>query len=406
MTIIIWFIMATVIGVNIIVAPCTVHAFDICKNAWVTILTCIMVIIWAINVVSDGRFKGFNKTIAVNKALVLYIVAVGVSVIFSDNQLTNIIGGYKRQEGWLFLVISIAFFIIVANFITKENIDIFVNTLIVLCVVCIAYGFVQEYGYGLFGHDKQGLLAPYSTFGNPIFFAMFLSMIMPLFWYKLLTSNTYLLRILYLFGIALIVVSMINTQCRSGLLTIMIASIIYFFVAIKAIGFKRLLPIIIGIVMIVLCISGYIITKDDHLSAIASKFSRVSMDSDRVFILKEMSHVIKNNFVTGIGNEGIHKFVPIRVITIDRAHNEIVQQIVSYGILGLIAYLYLIYCFCHGARRVYRLEVNPKAKLLIISLFIACASYFMCAQFNPTHISITTTFYGIAGSIYGIKNYS
>jgi len=225
-------------------------------------------------------------------------------------------------------------------------------------------------------------------------------MIMPLAYYKVLKSEGLAAKIRYLLIAVVFMVNMVNTQTRSGMMAVVVSSAVF-------LGFSKLWnrrnAVVIGGILIIICCINMFIDRNNNWEILLSKMSITNYsNNDRISIYESSLSAIKENLWIGSGYEAIHKRTGSDIANMDRAHNEILQQLMAYGIFGLCAYFYLVYCYCRDTWEVYR--YIPGCRLLIVVLFSCCLSYFVFVQFNPSHIPISTVFWTLLGATYGVKN--
>lgn len=390
MTPIFTLLLIAVAGAILVVAPCTACAFDVGKISVVSISVSVMVIIWAVQVLRTGRFEGFGNTRNVNLAILLYICSVAISVVFSLEWLTSLVGIYKRYDGFISLLVYVSLFLIAANFVTRKNVELLISTIIWSGVACGVFALVQKYN-AIYSHDvmrpvlKQ--IWPSSTIGNPAFFAMLMSVMIPLVTYKVLCKRVSW-RYIYIFALAILVAGLVVSNTRCAVIAVAVSMAVFFYFGCPA--KNRWLAFLVCLrIAVVVAALAYVL----KLSVI-TKFLNGNY-SDRLDLYACMVPLIKNNWLTGIG------LGTVLESGAQQTHNETAQQLVSYGILGLGAYIYLLVCICKDVWKFYGDEDN---KLLIVTLFCGCLAGLVAIQFNPGSIPLTTVCWVLLGAIYGIKN--
>jgi len=262
---------------------------------------------------------------------------------------------------------------------------------------CI-YGLIQTFGLDSLTKVEGRI---FSAFGNCVFYSAFLAMAMPCMYYKIFKAEALAWRIVYVFMLAILIANMFNTQVRSGLIAAFVSSIIFLYFS-KVITLSKKNVLRVGVIGAGVFALGLVILYIQGYSFIERIFSYVNYQ-DRICMILALPAVIKNNLITGVGSEGLRHVLVYKSHVTDNTHNVLTQQLISYGVFGFLAYIYLIKCFCCDVWKAYKHEHD---KLLITVLFAGCVSFFVFLQFNPSHIAITATFCVLSGAIYGIKNNS
>jgi O-antigen ligase len=333
-------------------------------------------IIWSIKGFKDGIFKRTGK---INLAIILYLSSCLLAVVFSQNWIISFFGGYKQHCGLLSLIVYLGCFYLSANFINKENIRIVFRYLITLGICCCLYGVAQKAGYVTFQSlPVYGRI--YSTFGQPVFFGCFISMLIPIVLYEINETK----KICLYFILGLFIFCLFIAQARSGLIATTLVSLLLLFHYKKN---KKIFFAVIIVFILIFVIGAYVGNTEHAITNLYSRFIQKFGYTDRIRIYKESISVIKVFPVFGIGQDNI------------RPHNLFIDHLATLGIVGLFAFFYLCFSIFKGFTFY---ETDDLSQFY--TLFGSCLAYLIFRQFNPGYIPVTLLFSMLTGSIYGIKN--
>jgi tetratricopeptide (TPR) repeat protein/O-antigen ligase len=146
--------------------------------------------------------KGGNKTswrsLATNPLLLLALLFLADSAFATATSIAprlSLWGSYERLQGlYTTSAYLVIFFSIVALLRTEEQLERLLTTALVVSFPISLYGIIQHFGIDpvLWGEDSSQRVI--STFGNPIFAAAFLIMVVPLTLYRLLEAGRAAMR--------------------------------------------------------------------------------------------------------------------------------------------------------------------------------------------------------------------
>ena len=300
---------------------------------------------WLFKIILSGR-TNFART-PLNLAILLYVVTMVISVIFSPFKLNSLLA---LKEEWLLL----AFFLVVNNIKRETEVENLLTILILISTLVGIYAIWQHYaGMDLYRHKlleskgevfiSLGLFDHHLTFGG-YYMLVFLLASTFLIYHK----RSGLLRILDFAAPALLGLSLVFSYARSawfGALTGIVAlgllkggRFVYFMIA--------------GV--LVVCVLVFVIepTSLDRIKEI--DLSKDRPESTRVRLWQTSIKMIKAKPIwgVGLGNFG-QLFDRYRVEgiydTTCHPHNDFLNVAVNSGLLGLLAYLSIWAVFLHSS---------------------------------------------------------
>jgi|DewCreStandDraft_4_1066084.scaffolds.fasta_scaffold02906_17 O-antigen ligase len=287
-------------------------------------------------------FKNYkiNFNISLLSALLLYIYFSFLS-LFSNNT------PYFYHVFIFFS--SLFFFIPIFHNINKQKLSFLLNVLL-LCSLL----------FGLYQFTYLNINRPYSFFGNPIFFAEFITILFPFSVFYLINNNFILLSIT---NIVLSIFTLILCQSRGVIFSFIFTLILFIFILIKSNKIKLrkyLIYIVIAIFLLSFFIPGFYKTFFNLISKFKNTISIENYDiKDRAMLAKSSLKIFIENPVTGKGPGAIKKYLQLkqasiiknnpsfRFINSSYSHNDYIQIIAETGLIGLLLFLVLIFSILH-----------------------------------------------------------
>lgn len=135
---------------------------------------------------------------------------------------------------------------------------------------------------------------------------------------------------------------------------------------------------LIAVMMVTLCVVGYMISSPQYLQRIKS-ITNITTDhsnADRVWTWKSAKQMIQDHPILGVGfgqfGEVYKKQYKYEqeTQTLIHTHNNFIQVAVESGIVGIAGFLYLVWYFLYTSLRSYRQQMNPY-DLMIFTVFFA-----------------------------------
>ncbi len=328
---------------------------------------------------------------------IVFFLVVSLAAFFSPYFYTSFWGSYFRHFGLYTLLHYFLFFLILIFSLKKETQikRIIIAILLSSFVVC-AYAVLQVFDLDFFNWATKFSYSRRltSTFGQPNFLGSFLILTFPLliaafklwlrFWQRIL------LIVLGFLEIFILILTLSRAAWLGFLGFIVFLSIIYLYLKKK----KKL--ILFFIVLIILGISLIFANKNSFNPSKNLLLFRLTSALDfnsptakfRLLYWRAVPEIIKQRPLLGYGQESQYQlftkyYSPESIVYEeinshpDRAHNEILDTLLTTGILGLLSYLFLMgYVFYRGLK---------EKSLLSLVLLSALFAHFIANQFGfPT----------------------
>lgn len=197
------------------------------------------------------------------------------------------------------------------------------------------------------------------TLGNPNSLAGYAAMILPFALLSKRTNHRYLVLKIVL-NLAVVTI-LVLTQSRSAFFAVVVVYTVFGYISIKHKSLLFiLLPIILGTVLTI----GLLLFN-------VSQY-RTSIWDNRTLIWTEGIKAVSKRPILGYGQENFEFVFPKeRHMKVDNAHNIFIEVAVASGLVGLIAFFYVLYLTF--------INSSPSIRLSLIAFLVV-------AQFNPLSI--------------------
>ncbi|MFA5130838.1 MAG: O-antigen ligase family protein [Patescibacteria group bacterium] len=338
----------------------------------------------------------------------IFIFGLGLSLFFSSNPLQSLYGSYERQAGYLsYLFYFLWFGLLVFNVLTLDNrrrregvadgLPSRINRLVVVAVISSffvsLYGILQIFGIDFLSWPEDPLFTgrTLSTFGQPNFLASWLLLVIPLSVYLIYKSRKNLIKFLFLIILAAQLACLFFTASRGGLLALALA---LFFLIMYAIFFgslKKTHKLFVVLALTALIIAGSLTVYYLMPQRVAGLISlKEGSTAARVNFYSAAADAIikKPIFGYGLENAGeefIKYYQPDWGIygdvgaTTDRAHNLVLDILLSAGFFGLALFSLLYYYFFRlGVQNI----AHRKMSALSLALIFGAGAYLLSLLFS------------------------
>ncbi|MBN1993498.1 MAG: tetratricopeptide repeat protein [Anaerolineae bacterium] len=229
----------------------TARTFEPDKITLLRSIVGVMILAWIISVVERGvseadgssfvlseHFRRWLKTPLFLPTALLVLVYI-ISTIFSISPRVSLWGSYQRMQGtYSYLSYVVVFALMAGNLRTREQVDRLVTIIILASIPVGLYGIVQHYGLDPLPWAGDVTYRVASNMGNPIFVASYLIMIVPLTLSRLIEAMSAIIKeekaswgytilaAVYIFTLAIQVITILFSRSRGPLLGILGASFI------------------------------------------------------------------------------------------------------------------------------------------------------------------------------------
>ncbi|RJO60150.1 hypothetical protein C4544_06030 [candidate division WS5 bacterium] len=320
-------------------------------------------------------------------SILFFTFIVGLADIFGVNPYKSFWSNYERMEGYITILHLALYFMIVTSVIkTRKEWTILLNIFVIVSFLVGIFAltaplqapnsskFSLEYGFRVYG-----------TIGNPPFLASYLLLSVYAGLILIVNTRSRYIKFIYLLPIIVSSVTIYFSASRGAILASFIGVIaLSLFYMIERSGMskvKNLRKAVLSVGFILIVLSGAFLTlrntdlikRDVVLSRFVNILSDTSVQT-RFNAWKLAWEGFKERPVLGWGQEnfiGVYTVAPIPLaeeqLWVDRAHNIILDWLVSAGILGLFSYIAIFGTSFYVISRAYKKRSVSKNEAFIIS---------------------------------------
>lgn len=370
-------------------------------------LTCLFVVVilaaWLIKNLRDDQPQLARTSLSLPVALFLLLALA--STLKSVNIANSFYGSFERYEGLLSLIIYVfIYFIAASTFKTYDKIQKLQVVLVISGAIVAAYGILQHFGIDFINWSlaEVDFTRIVSTLGNSNFLADFLVIVLALAIAFYLASSSWTTRGPLLACTGLLFIALLFTYCRASWLGFTVSLLVLLALLPKRLLAKRRIQLGQLLTLLVLCLIivnyvpklylGYQGAPSLTKQAASSIRTGEGTAAARLYIWQAAINMIKDRPLLGWGIENFGVVYPkYRSLNLahleggdyipDKPHNELLQMATGMGILGLLAFLWLVFTFVAVAWRKITAESLEK-RLLLSGMLAGWVGYFIAIQFN------------------------
>jgi len=355
----------------------------------------------------------------------LFLLSLIITTIFSQNIEISFYGLHSRYQGlYSYFFYFLFFLLLLVNIKTIREIKRMIITAVISSFFVSLYGLVQMAGFDFMDWTEPTFITgrATSTLGQPNFLASYLLLVIPLSVYLIIKTNKFLIRFFWIITFLFQILCLFFTYSRGGWVGLVLGTIltglIYLWIIKKNVLFflknkKYIKFILLFASLLVICMVCLLSRSDFFRHRIKSSFDFKSGSvAVRINFWQAGWQAFKKNPILGYGLETQGEvFVEyykkdwavygnVNVYP-NRAHNLFFDILLSSGLVGLIAYLALLYLF-------YRLILenikNRQNKGLSVVIFLAVTSYLISLLFNFSIVITNIYFWLFLAIIILINN--
>ncbi|MBL7141891.1 O-antigen ligase family protein [Patescibacteria group bacterium] len=396
-------------------APFIYGTWQISEYFLFQVLVEIILFVWLVKLIlTTKQFNNLTRYFKFIFPALIFIFILGLAAVFSQSPHYSFWGYYSRKMGYLIWLHFFAFFLILFfNLKNKKQITRIFHIIVAATGIVVLYGFLQILGLDIFSWKESPFLGyrVFSTLGQPNFLASWLLLVIPvIFWALFIKTHKpfkqFFLRPVFICLFLLAIFVFILTQSRGGWIGFFFA--FFFFVIIfawlkkqKRLTTLLLVLLFLSLIFVVaLNLYPFPLNKGDNILVRRFKtLSHLTEAGQLRFIWWQNSlDLIKQKPVLGYGLETQHlnfvryyrpEFAALEAINQipDRAHNDILDILLTSGLLGLVSYLFLIgSVFWLGLRHIFKPNPQapkyPSTQVMVLVLLTGLTGYLISLQFS------------------------
>ncbi|HLQ63300.1 MAG TPA: O-antigen ligase family protein [bacterium] len=408
-----------VVTVPLVVTPWGEAAYSYIKSELTIALALIGLLGWMVVFVTT-RHPKWQGTLP-ELALWAFLLAGLLSTATSVDPSVSLFGGLGRHEGLLTICAYAAWYFIGVHFLgSQRRYQSLVVAAGIAATVAIGYGILQVFAPPLFEgeafvrewYGRLGIPRVGSTLGGPLVFGGYLAFILPMVCAVAAVTRSRV-RVVWLAVAFLAVIDVALTLTRASWLALLAGMGI--FVAAATGMTSRTRRIVIGgsavaVLAAALILMAVVSTPSQVRSRVtASVDTSAGSVAQHIYIWRHVVQLIQTRPLLGWGldtlgavfpydRESLVRYFGLRPVTVDRAHNDVLQVAVSVGIPGAMAYVGFWVLVLMAGVRVWRRHAGPP-RLFAAAWLGGLAAYLLQAQFSFSTVAITPLVWLMAGAV-------
>jgi len=305
--------------------------------------------------------RGTNKISKLNRPIVLFLSISLLTILISHDK-------WITLREWFGLAMPITlYFLILAFFRTKEDLDKLKKILVYSVFIPLAFSLFQIFN----GEpDALGLNRVYGTFAHPNGFACYLVVLMPLVVYLYQGASNINRKTFHLVIFALMLLSLFCTYTRVAWVAFLVSMLIIGFARYK----KFYLKLILVLLILLLFIPSFNQIFTRRIQPDDSFYGRFSFNQFSLALFSQKpilghglgTYALLSTPVFGEKRERYGRTLGVG------AHNDYLRTLSETGIIGLFAFFFLFYSLFKTGRRIYRSgDYNLKSEALVLLAVLA-----------------------------------
>lgn len=317
--------------------------------------------------------------------LISYFIVIALSTIFSQSAHISFFGAERQQGLMQLLFYLILFFIVLTAIERKRIITLFYlisgTSFLISIIGVLEYFEIRPIWFPVY---DQGVA---STLGHPSFLGAYLAMAIPLTVACFFIASQRIIKLFWLITFSLQFITLLLTKTRAAWIAFGLS--LLFMVLLGLIKAQK--RVVLGIVSILFIIAAFI----SLFTGITNRFLNAQEGSGALRLIwwNQAVEAIKERPLLGYGLETqedilMSKYHPLQAVysyyglRTDRAHNEILDQLLTTGILGTLAlFLFVAYLYKDGIRSFFQTNDRKKA-IMILALLTGILAYFIQGMFS------------------------
>lgn len=356
-------------------------------------------------------------------AFPLFFLIVGglFSTLTSIDLHTSLWGDIYRYDGYVSLLAYVFLFYLTVDLLRSDkHTELLISTLMFSSAAVSVYGISQSLGHDFIHWNPElvDVTRVFSTFGNPVFLAAFLTLIVPVslgFFFK--THLGYPRSLLFASIPVLSLICLFLTRSRAAWLAITASLVIMLVFNPKIIVERKRHCLLLVVLLLIFVLSITLLSGQtgEVFRQVGNRLASVIKISEalgsRPLIWKTAVRMIEAKPLLGYGFDTFRLGYPkyqtadwIRALKEnaipDKAHNDLLQVSVGQGLMGLLFYLWFLATFLWKNLQLFIRETEPSRKIMASGLFAGIIGYLIQIQFSFSIISVAPLFWLVLGLTY------
>lgn len=435
LTISLFFILA---GLPLLVNPFAINSVELIKRESAYALVCLL-LSCAIALANKKIFPLRLYALPIALPLLFFALSACLATAFSINPAFSLRGDFMRGESIFTIITYVLLTVVFAFFIqTFQQARSLLRALCITTAIVSLYGIVQFLCLQRFGISPLGYFKPpelqqpfiSGTMGNANFLGRYLVLVLPLFAAFAINATDSKQFAVWAGGGVLAFTTLVLTYSRASIVGIVVGALV-FAVLTRAYGpaTRRRLSLLLGAALLLIVTIALISqtlsgsSPRSFFNTLASR-ARAVLDvreSDglgtRLFTWQRSIPVILErpwfghgpdtgfNALEQVNFEKVVRFNTIAIL--DHVHNNYLDIALTQGLIGLAAYLAILFIFMRGLLQTIRApDTHPKVRIMLCGLFSGFAGCLINDFFTFSTVSVSMTFWSLIGIGYALQSFA
>jgi putative inorganic carbon (HCO3(-)) transporter len=363
-------------------------------------------------------------------ALVAFAGAVVLATALSVNPAWSVGGAPERHEGLLALLAYPVICAATLVMVSRGGWRFWCGAALTCGTLVAAYGVAQYFGWEWLARDPVRIFwwRPFSTSGNPNFLGVYMVLLTPLAVAVLLTARRKGVAVMAAGALGVMVLAILCTYSRAAWLGLVVAAVVFAVALRMASGANPLSGAttrrLLGACALVVVLTAVFFFPGSPLSIRradwpAAKRAQAAIDPgdpqagfrQRLYLWRHTIVLLQQRPLLGYGPETFALVFPQgwdgertklfgeSPLRIDKAHNDTLDQAMSIGVLGVVAFWSVVVLAVRNASLALR---TPETTVQAAACLAAIAGYGVDVQWHFSVVSVAPVFWSVLGAASGL----
>ncbi len=390
-----WVIFLFFLLFPLIINPWGMDIFNLPKLTFLALTCLILILFFLLSSLLKGKIIFFKTPLI--SPFFLYFSLILLSTLFSIDLYRSLFDVYQYREGFFtFFFYFLLFFLVSQASFDESKINRLFRALLFSSVLASVYGIFQYFKIDFLNWKSLNYQA-FSTMGNPTYFGAFLSLVIPLligFFFHFWIKEGGFLKYLVFLSILILFLALSLTFSRAAWLGTIVGIFVFFLFKKER---KKLLWLFLTFVLIFLLLFPF---RSDLIKRVTSL--RDWEKEARLYLYQIATKLIAKKPILGFGlgsfwtlyykERSINwvKHDPEKYSAGGRVHNDLLENGISSGLLGILAYFWFYLSLLLFLLK----KMKSSLEIGFLASFI---SYLTTLKFSFTTVEVTPVFWVLLG---------
>jgi putative inorganic carbon (HCO3(-)) transporter len=387
----------------------------------VVVLYAALLVLTSIALLTDRNHWLRSLQSPVGVALVAWLGALIASTLLSVDPLLSLVGADYRYEGlWTWLAYGAIVAGVASSFVTTSRIRLCLAAILLAAAVMAVLGLLQHFGLSPVPTDllRAGWTRAWGTTGNPLALGAYLVLLLPVAISFYVHDTRPGWRWVYGGLVVLLYAALLATRTRAAWGALAVGAAVW--AAASGPGRLRAAarPLVLLAILLAAVTPAVLLTGPVTKPAGAVPLSSRGSADQRAFLWRTTAPLVFRRPLLGWGPETLAEVYPaykspefprlfpeaqMQTLVVDRPHNDLLQQALSSGLVGLGFYVWLWVTIFQTVVRTARAErIGWTSAGLSAGLLGGIVAYFCQLQLSFSYVSVAPVFWSLVGLVLAL----